>query len=226
MCCYTQRCSYAQVAATTRAVLILSQKYPGKPFLEISWEKSWRGTGPCSPRLEQRGGFGRCSKLQQDPTSRCTTLFASHANTARTLSISAVQLQTASRRHTPSPESSPLLLFLQRGETVPVMFSLPPLKLHPYSLSKSQENPKYPPSNLVCHPGGNPGAKLKSISHRCHPILVAVVWELTKETIELPLGCLQGGNKLIKTGPEFRFVKQLVLVQIVKLGDFKTPLSL
>ena len=31
---------------------------------------------------------------------------------------------------------------------------------------------------------------------------------------------------LIKTGPEFRFVKQLVLVQIVKLGDFKTPISL
>ena len=31
---------------------------------------------------------------------------------------------------------------------------------------------------------------------------------------------------LIKAGPEFRFVKQLVLVQIVKLGDFKTPISL
>ena len=31
---------------------------------------------------------------------------------------------------------------------------------------------------------------------------------------------------LIKTGPEFRFVKQLVLVQIVKLRDFKTPISL
>ena len=44
------------------------------------------------------------------------------------------------------------------------------------------------------HPGGNPGANLKSISHRCHPILVAFVWELTKETIYLPLGCLQGGE--------------------------------
>ena len=42
-------------------------------------------------------------------------------------------------------------------------------------------------------PGGNPGANLKSISHRCHPILVAFVWELTKETIHLPLGCVQGG---------------------------------
>ena len=44
-----------------------------------------------------------------------------------------------------------------------------------------------------CHPGGNPGANLKSIPHRCHPILVAFVRELTKETIKLPLGCLQGG---------------------------------
>ena len=43
------------------------------------------------------------------------------------------------------------------------------------------------------HPGGNPGANLRSISHRCHPILVAFVWELTKGTIHLPLGCLQGG---------------------------------
>jgi len=43
------------------------------------------------------------------------------------------------------------------------------------------------------HPGGNPGANLKSISHRCHPMMVACVWELTEETIDLPLGCLQGG---------------------------------
>ena len=47
--------------------------------------------------------------------------------------------------------------------------------------------------SLSPHPGGNPGANLKSISHRFHPILVAFVWELTKETIDLPLGCLQGG---------------------------------
>jgi hypothetical protein len=33
-------------------------------------------------------------------------------------------------------------------------------------------------------------------------------------------------GRLIKTGPEFRFVKQLVLVRIVKLGEFKTPISL
>ena len=44
------------------------------------------------------------------------------------------------------------------------------------------------------HPGGNPVANLKSISHRCHPILVACVWELTEATIDLLLGCLQGGE--------------------------------
>ena len=46
----------------------------------------------------------------------------------------------------------------------------------------------------LCHPGGNPWANLKSISHRCYLFEVAVVWALTKETIVLPLGCLQGGS--------------------------------
>ena len=41
------------------------------------------------------------------------------------------------------------------------------------------------------HPRGNPGANFKSISHRCHPILVAFVGVLTRETINLPLACLQ-----------------------------------
>ena len=43
---------------------------------------------------------------------------------------------------------------------------------------------KRPRSGLTqVHPGSNPGANIKSISHRCHPILVAFVWELTNETI-------------------------------------------
>jgi hypothetical protein len=45
----------------------------------------------------------------------------------------------------------------------------------------------------VCHPGGNPGANLKLDSHRCYLREVAFEWELTKETIYLPLGYLQGG---------------------------------
>jgi len=46
------------------------------------------------------------------------------------------------------------------------------------------------------HPGGNAGANLESSSHTCQPILVAFVWELSKETIHLPLGCPQGGFRL------------------------------
>ena len=46
----------------------------------------------------------------------------------------------------------------------------------------------------LCHSGGNPWANIQSISHRCYLFEVAFVWELTKETIHLPLGCLQGGN--------------------------------
>jgi len=46
----------------------------------------------------------------------------------------------------------------------------------------------------IHHPGGNPGANLKSISHRCYLFEAAFLWELTKETIDLPLGCLQGGG--------------------------------
>ena len=33
-----------------------------------------------------------------------------------------------------------------------------------------------------------------SISNRCHLFEAAFVWELTKEIIHLPLGCLQGGK--------------------------------
>jgi hypothetical protein len=43
-------------------------------------------------------------------------------------------------------------------------------------------------------PGGNPGANRKSISHRCYLREEAFERELTKETIYLPLGCLQGGT--------------------------------
>ena len=46
----------------------------------------------------------------------------------------------------------------------------------------------------LAHPRSNPRANLKSIYQRCYPILVAsVLRELTEETINLPLGCLQGG---------------------------------
>ena len=51
------------------------------------------------------------------------------------------------------------------------------------------------------HPGVELRTNLKSISHRCHIFEMAFVWELTKDTIHLPLGCLQGG--LLLTGAAF-----------------------
>ena len=50
-------------------------------------------------------------------------------------------------------------------------------------------------ARVINHPGGNPGANPRSISRRCHLREVAFVWELTKETIDLSLGCLQGGKR-------------------------------
>ena len=37
---------------------------------------------------------------------------------------------------------------------------------------------------LDYRPGGNPGANLKSISHKCYLVEVVFVWGLTKETID------------------------------------------
>ena len=76
-------------------------------------------------------------------------------------------------------------LRVARPETVPYR--------HTFEISPSSQHTKLPIDPP--HPGGNLVANLKSISHRCHPILVAFVWELTKETICLPLGCLQGGDR-------------------------------
>ena len=39
----------------------------------------------------------------------------------------------------------------------------------------------------------------QSISYKSHPILLAFVRELTEETINLPLGCLQGGDPKLET---------------------------
>ena len=41
-------------------------------------------------------------------------------------------------------------------------------------------------------------ANLTSIFHRCYLFELAFVWELAKEIIHLPLGCLQGGVRMRK----------------------------
>ena len=40
---------------------------------------------------------------------------------------------------------------------------------------------------IAHHSGGNPGPNLGSISHRCHPMLVEFVWQLTKQIIDWPV---------------------------------------
>ena len=63
-----------------------------------------------------------------------------------------------------------------------------------YRVVEDPEKAVLPDLVLPCnHPGGNPGTNLKSISHRCYLRGVTFEWELTTETIHLPLGCLQGG---------------------------------
>ena len=51
-----------------------------------------------------------------------------------------------------------------------------------------------PPHCGLRHPGVELRANFKSICHICHLEEVAFVQELTKETIHLPLSCLQGGR--------------------------------
>ena len=96
-----------------------------------------------------------------------------------------------------------LSLFLSLTHTLSLSLSLS----HTHSLSLSLSlslththihgcrQPKLPGSATEghYHPGGNPVANLKSISHRCYLQEEAFEWRLTKETIDLPLGCLQGG---------------------------------
>ena len=43
--------------------------------------------------------------------------------------------------------------------------------------------------------------KSKSISNRCHLFKLSFVWELTKQTTHLPLGCLQGGLEGVLPSP-------------------------
>ena len=61
-----------------------------------------------------------------------------------------------------------------------------------------------PASTLTAlrQPGVELRANLKSISHRCQLFEVAFVWELTKETIHLPLGCLKGGFQAHTPAPD------------------------
>ena len=75
-------------------------------------------------------------------------------------------------------------------------------------------------------------ANLKSITHRCYIFGVAFVWELTKETIHLPLGCLHRGltfERRVVAHRVFRKVRRASAVQLsassglVDYEPFATP---
>jgi len=61
-------------------------------------------------------------------------------------------------------------------------------------------------------------ANLKSIFHRFHLFEVAFVWELTKETIHLPLSCLQGGSP-----PPITFHRKELSSNVGELDALKHP---
>ena len=69
-----------------------------------------------------------------------------------------------------------------------------PYTLHPTPYTQHPARLMVPVAfNVATHRGGNLGANLESISRECYPKEVAFEWELTKENVHLPLGCLQGG---------------------------------
>ena len=51
------------------------------------------------------------------------------------------------------------------------------------------------------HSGDNPGENVKSISNKFYLRELAFEWELTEETIYLPLGCFQGGYPESRLSP-------------------------
>ena len=88
----------------------------------------------------------------------------------------------------------------ERGTPLEIVFSAhTPFPNNPQALTESKLS--------LCRSGGNPGANLKPISHRCYLFEVAFVWELTRETIVLPLGCLQGGGSGISSAPTIGLCK-------------------
>ena len=88
-----------------------------------------------------------------------------------------------------------------------VLFLGKPLRQHQLGDLQTEENLCL----VTVYPGGNPGVNLKSTSHRCYLFEIAFVWALTKETMHLPLGCLQGG-----TGHEWEFRMQRAALKVFR----------
>jgi len=68
--------------------------------------------------------------------------------------------------------------------------------------------------NEVPHPGVELRANLESIFRRRFLFEEAFVWQLTKETIHLPLGCLQGGFPARR---EHKKIKSVYLIAMARI---------
>jgi len=89
-----------------------------------------------------------------------------------------------------------------------------------------------PPPTLWCGWRRVEGKSEVNLPYKCHLKEVAFVWELTKETIHLPLGCLQGGVR--EFSREFSIDNQVARVRcttgvilragLVLWGSFESPL--
>jgi len=77
---------------------------------------------------------------------------------------------------------------------------------------------------LAHHPGVDLRANLGLISHRCHLCEVVFVWELTKETIQLPMGCLQGGCSDSSGSKAASYLRRIdsCITQLKAQGPFRT----
>ena len=94
---------------------------------------------------------------------------------------------------------------LLRGPCDPTLYILRPspistpyiLHLTPYTLERVTRGEQVVhvtrKSRVSIRPGGNLATIFQSISHRCYLQEVAFEWKVSKATIYLPLGCLQGG---------------------------------
>ena len=98
-----------------------------------------------------------------------------------------------------APGMSGILLRKGPGMSGMLLMPIPFDTLHSTRPAQAASNVR----NDLSHPGVELRANLKSISHRSHLFEVTFVWELTKETIHLPLGCLQGveGGLNIRNAP-------------------------
>ena len=135
------------------------------------------------------------SDTQSRPRNPCLTQFYVHGSCV-TPTVSSTFNVSRPANYRPSfrqPHARPC-----KGHPDPVLGAVTPFDVHvwrklPTFLVKSQSNDVWSRLEGLTPWRVELRAHLESISHRCHLIEVAFVWDLTKETIHLPLGCIQGG---------------------------------